>query len=255
MTSPDPYAPGTVGQPNDQITARLRQLEQTVAELMRRDLSNANVGQGGRLRALYGNGNEAFQTGKDPADGQNKTRISYSGGGLAISIGPGSAAYGSQETLVVKDLVGNTVFGTDELAGFGLSHPGINYPMGTNFEGTPSASLASGVEVPAASGGFLYYHPVLWVQCLVTTSLSWKARLRLYDQVAGAEVATSSTTPVQSGSQYFERMLQIPQAYVGRQNMLAEVRLTPQAAGSVQLWPKQCSGTTLSYYDIRPDIH
>lgn len=259
MTQPTPFAPGQVSAPNDQITARLRALEARVAELSRRDLSNANVGQGGRLRALYANGAEALQVGKDPVDGANKTRISYSSGSSAIAIGPGAAAYGGQETLVLRDLAGSMVLTTDELAGYGISNPVWAYGCTVPFAGTNSATQTLNAEVSVLEAYPTFYHPSIRAQGLITApnGLVWKYRLRLWDNVAGAEVATSSTSSGLSGSQYFDKYLLIPKAYCGAQQMTAQLMVTMTTAAGTNAWqvqPSRILGFSLAYYNLYPSL-
>lgn len=252
----NPIAPGQVSQPVTVIEQEVRELRRMVEELSRKDLSNANVGQGGRLRGLYANGAEAFQFGKDPVDGQNKARIGYSSGITAVGIGPGASAYGGQETLVIRDLAGGAVFGTDELAGFGLSHPGLAYPIGVSFEGS-GVSLTAGTEYILASGGFMFYHPALWVKGLIRAGNAdtWTMRINVTDP-SGAQVATSTITPTQTASQYFERLIALPQSAVCAQNYGLNILVKPGVTTSAILcYPQTPMGTTLSYYNARTDAH
>lgn len=256
MTSPvPPTAPGVVAAPNDMITARLQALEARVSELSRRDLSNAQVGQGGRLRAMYSNGVEALQVGKDPVDGVNKTRISYSSGITAFAIGPGAATYGSQETAVIKDLAGNVVFAMDELAGYGISHPALAYAVGVTFQGTTAATLTAGTEYAVVRGATMYYHPAMRVQGLVNTSdTNWSYRVRVLN-ADGTEAVSSSWTTGLNGPQYYDKILLLPQTAVGQQNTSIEVRLKLGATGSVDTFPMPPVGVTKSLYDLLPSIH
>jgi len=253
----NPIAPGQVSQPIDRLEQEVRELRRMVEELSRKDLSNAQVGQGGRLRAMYANGTEALQVGKDPVDGNNKFRVGYSGGTTAIGIGPGAAAYGGQETMVIRDLANNPVMGTDELAGFGLSHPGLCYPIAPVFEATPSAgqTYTAGVEQSVAVGGFMFYHPVLWFKGLIRGSVNWTLRCVVRDP-SGTVVATSSSTPTQANNQYYERMVALPQSAVCAQNYSAEIWINvATTTTSISCYPQPTVGTTLAYYNIRTDTH
>jgi hypothetical protein len=251
----NPIAPGQVSSPVTALEQEVRDLRRMVEELSRKDLSNANVGQGGRLRGMYANGQEAFQFGKDPVDGNNKARIGYSDGTPAIGIGPGGAFYGGQETLVVRDLAGSPILGTDELAGFGLSHPGLAYPIASVFEATYANGATISGEFAVAVGGFMFYHPVLWFKGLIRASVNWTLRCVVTDP-SGAIVASSSSTPTQANNQYYERMVQLPQSAVCAQNYSASVLITPAAATTtISCWPQPTMGTTLGYYNVRTDTH
>lgn len=250
----NPVAPGQVSAPITRLEQEVKELRRLVQELQRRDLSNANVGQGGRLRALYANGNEALQVGKDPVDGANKTRISYSSGTSALAIGPGSAAYGSQETLVLRDLAGVTLLTTDELAGYGISNPVLPYGCTVPFNGTSSKVQTLNAEVSVLEAYPTFYHPSIRSQGLITApnGLVWKYRLRLVDN-SGTEVATSSTTTGMSGSQYFDKFLLIPQQYCGAQQMTAQLMVTMTTASGTNAWqvqPSRVLGYSLAYYNL-----
>lgn len=250
MTTPS-TAPGSVPPPMDDTARRIRALEQRVDELSRRDLSNAQVGQGGRLRGLYGNGNEAFQFGRDPVDGENKAIISYSDGTRAIAIGPGAAAYGAQETMVMRDVDGNVMLSMDEFAGAGLSNPTTDYAFGILFEGSGAATLTGGTQYTVADAGFIMYHPALLISALVKTSASWTARVRLVDGL-GNELATSSTTPTQGGTQYVTRAVPVPVDQVGVQNVKLQLRVTPVATTTdFTVYPRFCRGISLGYYNLQ----
>lgn len=253
----NPIAPGQVSSPISALEQEVRELRRMVEELSRKDLSNANVGQGGRLRGLYSNGAEAFHFGKDPIDSQNKARIDYSSGGTAIGIGPGASEYGAQETMVIRDLAGNIVFQTDELAGAGLSNPGgAAYPFGCMFAGTGTGSaLAAGVEVVVAQGGWSFYHPAIFVAGLITTGLSsWSYRVRFLDG-NGTEVATSSSVTGNVGGQFYGKAVLVPPALISAQACLVQLMVTPGVSGSLVVWPASTQGYSLSLYNLNVGWH
>ncbi|SFO59553.1 hypothetical protein [Amycolatopsis rubida] len=229
----------------DFLRNKIRELEEKIDALTRQSKFPFSIGH---------NGIPDFEVLPDPADpsGGAKVRI-LNGNGVPVFETFYSTVYNGK-TARLNDLAGNAVWGQDEAAGYGMSHPSITYPAGVTFQGTPSATLTGGTAYTIAKGGFMFYHPVLWFKGLVTTPLNWTLRCRVLDG-SGTEAATSTSTPTQSGSQYFERMVLLPPSVVGAQNCSAEIVLTPASSGSVQLWPQPFMGTTLGYYNVRTDVH
>jgi hypothetical protein len=96
MTMPT-YLPGVVSKPQVSMEQRVVELENRLSEFMRRDLSSAGIGLGGKLRVLYGSGTQAVLIGTDPADDKPK--------------------------IVINDPAGNVLYATDTVAGWGLASP------------------------------------------------------------------------------------------------------------------------------------
>jgi hypothetical protein len=254
------YIPGAVAPSADDTAQRIKALERTVAELTRKDLSRANIGQGGRLRGLYGNGSESVLFGVDPEDGANKSQIRYSDGVPAFAVSPGLPAYGSREQLRLNDLNGVPIFITDEVAGYGISHPGLTYIMSGREELAPGAS--SGAAVTVMEGGNQVYNPVWYVV----------ARMRIGHNIAGTStvnffleiksgstvVATSSiqsepVTGVIFAIRTFIRMCAIPAEYIAR-GLSATVKAyaTTPADFGVMASCLESRGASRSFFDLNP---
>lgn len=263
MTSPG-YVPGSVPPNNGNTEQRLRDLEKRIDAITRKDLSRANIGQGGRLRGQYSNGSESILFGVDPEDGRNKAQIKYSDGNNAFSVSPGNEAFGSLEHLVMWDQSRNVFLSTDELIGYGLSNPTLALPVWGREELQPGAN--AGAAVAMAEGRNFVYNPVVHMQIRVrcahsaagTTNLSMF--LEVVDQSANV-LATSSTqtesvTGVVFSVKTFERQVVLPESAMGR---LCTIRMrvhspTPANYG-VTAYPMMCIGTSKSWYDIFPALH
>lgn len=261
MTSPT--APGSVPPPMDDTARRIRNLEARVDELTRRDLSNAQVGQGGRLRGLYSNGAEAFQFGRDPVDGENKATINYSGGTRAFGIGPGAVAYGSQEQLRINDLSGSPVLITDELAGYGLSVP--NFPMLLNgWEETDLTGATTSATAASKATGYSYaYNPALHFYIRLrlrdTTASTFNARVRA--TLPDSSIIESTDTVYSVGAnviniRFMEKIILLPPEAMGQQ-IQADVMVwnSSGANGAVQAVPQLCHGVAKSFYDGAASLH
>jgi hypothetical protein len=251
MTSPT--APGSVPPPMDDTARRIAALERRVDELTRRDLSNAQVGQGGRLRGLYSNGQEAFQFGLDPVDGVNKSLIRYSNGTRAIGVGAGAAAYGSQEQLSIFDLAGNGVLVTDEVAGYGLSHPSLSYLLGQNFAGSGGAVPAA-TETAVLEGYSILYNPAVLFRALVRTTGTWTARFVLMDG-AGVIQTSTTATATQTDNQYVNKMISVPEEAIAQLGWSLRLLVTSSAGlATVNAYPLRSVGVSQAYYLQNPGL-
>jgi len=103
------FLPGITSRPQVSLEQRIAELESRLSEFMRRDLSNAGIGVGGSLRVLYGNGAQAVLIGTDPGDSKQKVWF--------------------------QDPAGNTLYRTDDTAGFGLASPETPIPMYSSAPG------------------------------------------------------------------------------------------------------------------------
>lgn len=149
-----PVRPGHTEQPQDALSQRVAALEKLVAETARKDLSNARIGFGSNFRASLS-----------------------PGGPDVMSIKPGNPAYGARQRLALNDANGVEMYGTDELAGYGLSVPSFSLPMsGYEVLASPMPSTA-GTALPVAEGENFTYNPC------------WDVALRLRIQT-GANAAT-----------------------------------------------------------------
>jgi hypothetical protein len=113
MTMPT-YLPGVVSKPQVSMEQRIAELENRLAEFMRRDLSSAGIGLGGKLRVLYGSGAQAVLIGTDPADDKPK--------------------------VIINDPSGNVLYATDTVAGWGLASPETPIAM---YSATPGVVFTS----------------------------------------------------------------------------------------------------------------
>lgn len=252
--------PGAVSPGAQNLAERVKQLEKQLAEMQRRDLSRANIGQGGRLRGLYGNGNESVLFGVDPDDGANKATIKYSDGQGAFSVAPGLADYGGKEQLRMNDLNGKAIFITDEVAGYGISHPGLSYGIWGREELQPGNS--AGTAVTMIEGHNAVYNPVWFVVARMrlahtiagTSSVSMFLELR-----DGATVVTTSGTQVEAvtgvvfAARTFQKMVLIPAGYMS-QGLTMNLRVhTPTPADfNVTGYPLQSKGASKAFFDLNP---
>lgn len=242
-------APGSVPQPNDRLEQRIKQLENLVSELQRRDLSNATVGQGGRIRGLYKDGTQAFAYGTDPADGQNRMLMHYTTGDTAIRITPGSPLYGSNEQLVIKDLAGHRVLATDDLAGYGLVEPSLALPMSE----TVGLNFVNGVEQECALALGFVYNPVFWCDLLITnyvTMTGVSARLKITDGDTTTYSSAATLPPSTPGT--LSRMIVVPSNYINAQNVRLSWLLTSTGSGTVRTVPRRCHGISRSLFNLSP---
>jgi hypothetical protein len=181
MTLPmPPNFDGPVPDFSASLEARSKQQAAKLDEHMRKDLSNGNVSQGGRLRVLHNNGATAVTMGTDPATQQNRTALNYDSGLAALRLAPGAAVYGSKHQLTVWDIAGKIMLSTDEAAGFGLSNPGFTYGL------WGQEALSAGVPTSAGAA-------VVMAQGLAkTVSPSWYvgARIRVANGVTGFTLNT-----------------------------------------------------------------
>lgn len=256
------YRPGAVAPGVENTAQRIKQLERQLAEIQRRDLSRANIGQGGRLRGVYGNGNEAVLFGVDPDDGANKSQIRYGSGDVAFSVAPG--LYTPDEQLTMFDTNGAPLMITDELAGYGISHPSLSYNLYGREELQPGATV--GTAVIHAEGWAAMYNPVLHVATRVRIVHSTAgtdnllAFLEIRDMGQNLLVTSSTQTIPATGSVIFaatfERMCVIPASSIGRR-LIARVCAYSAAPANfaVTMYPLMSIGISQAGYDLYPTLH
>jgi hypothetical protein len=241
-------APGSVPQPNDRLEQRIKALEKLVDELQRKDLSNATVGQGGRIRGLYKDGTQAFAYGTDPADGQNRMLMHYTTGDTAIRITPGSPLYGSSEQLVIKDLANHRILGTDELAGYGIVEPIFANPM----VAIPGLNMVSGVEQKVATCKAFFYQPAYWSDLLCTNFLTMtgvSCRLSLSD---GTNTFFSSATTSAGNGSTHGRFISIPSDFINKQNVELAWLATTTGSGTMSVAATRSHGISQALFVANP---
>jgi hypothetical protein len=262
MTSPG-FLPGAVPPHTNDTGAQLRKLEKQIDTLGRKDLTRANIGQGGRLRGLYGNGNESVLFGVDPDDGANKSQIKYSDGVTAFSVAPGAPQYGSKEQMYMRDIAGRPVYATDEVAGYGLSHPTFTYGLWGREELQPGANL--GAATIMAEGIAYVYNPAWHVMVRVrlghtiagTSSINMV--LELSDQTGAvlytSQVQTEPATGVVFAIRTFERMVLVPQTHIGRRlNARVKAYAGTPSDWNVTMYPFMSTGLSKAGYDLLPAL-
>jgi hypothetical protein len=248
-----PVRPGAVQQPDTSTNDRVRRLEELVAELQRKDMNRATVGQGGTFRGYYDNGQLAFTFGEDLDDGVRKVRMNYaSNGGVAFQVGPGNPAVGEDEQFKLVDQAGRKVFATDGLAGYGLAEPALSIPLYTIY----GLSWVSGVEQVIARATPFLYNPVvvssIQARAFAGGVTAVSGRLRVTDG-NGATVVSSSTAIGANGT--VTRMVLLPESFINAQNCSVEWLFTTTGSGTLDGWPRDCHGASKSLYDGNPGAH
>lgn len=247
----DPTRPGSVPPRERELTDRIAKLEEQVRELLARDMRNATVGQGGTFRGLYDNGNLAFSFGRNKDDGIRKSTIYWpSTGREAFQVGPGNTAVGEPEQLRFRDQANNILFGTDGLAGYGFVEPLLDYTM------YPIAGLNYVASVPQAcvQAQSFFYNAALWSSLLVRnftgTITSVTLQLRLRHSNADIPAVVSSATAGVVANSTIRKIVPVPEEYISAQYTYGEWLLTANGAGTVDVYPRMCRGTSKAFYDI-----
>lgn len=241
-------APGSVPPNNDDLAKRLREVERRLDEMSRRNLDNATVGQGGRIRGLYKDGTQAFAYGTDPADGQNRMLMHYTTGDTAIRITPGSPLYGAAEQLVIKDLANHRILGTDELAGYGIVEPIFANPMVP----IPGLNMVAGVEQKVATCKAFFYQAAYWSDLLCTnfvTMTGVSCRLSLSDGTT--TFFSSATTPAGNGSTH-GRFISIPSDFINKQNVELAWLATTTGSGTMAVAATRSHGISQALFVANP---
>jgi hypothetical protein len=242
-------APGSVPRDIDNLTKQVAELNRKVDELSRKNIDRATVGQGGRIRGLYANGNEAFLFGTDTADGISKFKVNYSDGNPALRITPGSPLYGGVEQLVMFDRAQHRIMATDDLAGYGIVEPSLAIPMaeiaGLNF--------VAGVEQECAIARGFFYNPCFWSDLLITnyvTMTGVSCRLKITDGTSS--FFSSATTLSGSTPGTLSRMIIIPSDFINKQNCALSWLLTSTGSGTVRTVGMRCHGISRSLFNSAP---
>lgn len=171
MTEPL-FQPGTVSRPNSGLEHRVAELENRLAEFMRRDLSNAGMGLGSRLRVRYGSGAQAMLIGTD-VDGKPK--------------------------IVIQDPSGNVLLATDSDIGYGLASPIVSIPAYITEPNQSFTQSATFVEI--LRGRFSAQNPAVEVTYTLSASygsfapaVQGAAYWSLTDSVTGWSYSSPVTT-------------------------------------------------------------
>lgn len=248
-----PVRSGTVAQPDQGLTDRVRELERIVDELQRRDMTNATVGQGGTFRGLFDNGNKAFSFGRNKDDGIRKSTLYWpSTGREAFQIGPGNPSTNPPEAeqLRIRDQSNNIVFGTDGVAGFGFVEPLLCYACFA----IPGLSYVASVEQQCTEGQAFFYNAAIWstirVRAFTGTITSVTARLRLRHSDPDVPALTSSMSGATNANGVIRRAIALTEPYISSQFTFCDWWLTANGAGTVEVWPIQHRGISRAYYDI-----
>lgn len=249
----DTTRPGSVGPRERDNNDRIAKLEARIAELERKDMTNATVGQGGTFRGIYDNGNTAFTFGKDRADGIRKAKFYWpSTGAEAFQIGPGNQNLNPPEAeqMRFRDQSNNILFGTDGVAGYGFVEPLLDYAM------YPIAGLnyVSGVAQVACQSQSFFYNAAIWSQLLVRnftgtiTSLTLQLQLRHSD----GSIATVQSSPALTvtANSTITKMIAVPEPYISAQFTYLEWLLTANGNGTVDVFPRMNRGVSRAYYNI-----
>jgi hypothetical protein len=246
-----PVRPGTLSQPDTGVNDRIADLERVVAELQRKDMNRATIGQGGTFRGFYDNGQLAFTFGKDVDDGVRKAKHYWpSTGTEAFQIGPGNPNAGEAEQMRFKDQSGKILFGTDGVAGYGFVEPLLDYTM------YPIAGLnyVAGVPQVACQAQSFFYNAALWSQILVRnftgtiTSITLQLQLRHSNTDIPAVQSSTATSVVANST--IRKIIAVPQAYISSQFTYAEWLLTANGTGTVDVFPRMNRGVSRAFYNI-----
>lgn len=262
----NPIAPGQVSQPTTALEQEVRELRRMVEELSRKDLSNANIGQGGRLRGLYANGAEALLLGNDPTDGGNKARISYSQGGPVFQVRPTAASgVAVNEVMEVLDQSGNEIIETDPYAGYGLLHPFFNYTMcGYEELGMAGSTTQATATEVSKNIGFMYNyarHVISRFRVKNTGAATTASAFLEVQDFNGNMIVQSSLQTFSVGASVivafdFERMAPLPAQYMSSRVQTLIRAFSPGAAAiTIQAMPYMCSGIPKNWYDFYPALH
>lgn len=239
MTAPGipPVLPGTVKQPTDRLEQRVAALEKQLAEYQRKDLKNAVVGQGGIFRATL-----------------------EAGGIDVLRIGPGQALFGSKQVMRLNDMQGHPTYQHDELAGYGLSAPGMSFPMIRTATGSGLFAATSGAETTAAQAATFFYNPcqnvagtlyALTTMNGTTFSVSnYSYRISVTD---GTTTLFSSSTTV-NGAVVLNKMILLPADFINKQSVRVNLLVTP-TANDFFIFDGASYGGSKSLYDNNPTTH
>lgn len=249
----DSTRPGQVPPRERDSNDRIARLEAQVEELLKRDMSNATVGQGGTFRGLYDNGQLAFTFGKDKTDGVRKSAFYWpSTGGEAFQIGPGNPNINPPEAeqMRFRDQSGRILFGTDGVAGYGFVEPLLDYTM------YPIAGLnyVAGTPQVACQAQSFFYNAAIWSSILVRNFTGTITQVTLQLQLRHSNtdipaVQSSASAGVNANSS-IRKTIAVPAAYISSQFTYLEWLLTANGAGTVDVFPRMNRGVSRSAYNL-----
>lgn len=244
MTDPFPFPavqPGVTSPPMDSSEKRVKRLQKQQDALANRDLSNSIVGQGSTFRATV-----------------------VDGGSNVIRIGKGAAAYGSRQTMVMRDISNKVSYALDELAGYGLSHPSLTYQLtGVESQG-PALPTTVGAGALIATGSAYCYNPAWHIQARLRFANGAAAATAIvtatWRRIDGTVIGTASQT-FSIGSNVFtvptfERMMLLAAVDMGaRISVELKVHVNTGPDLSVQAFPFLSTGISMALYDLLPSLH
>jgi hypothetical protein len=211
-----PVLPGTVSKPQERLEQRVAELENRLAEFMRRDLSNSVVGQGGRFRAVYSDGTESILIGLDPFTGKQKIRINDPAGNVLIESDT-DAGWGFRRPIVfvpLNMLKPDSMLSTQNAyeqfftTDFVIDHPKINVSMGLRSIGAASCQ-ASGywtwmsnfdnvlhtlpTHVVSGANALSYFQDSFTLDAAMS---GWSCQLIFYAAMTGTVVGGNKAVPI-----------------------------------------------------------
>jgi hypothetical protein len=232
-----PVQPGTVTRPVTSLEQRVAALERQLAEYQRKDLKNAVVGQGGTFRATL-----------------------QAGGIDVLRIGPGQPEFGSKQVMRLNDMQGHPTYQHDELAGYGLSAPGLSFPMIRTATGSGFFNAIAGTETNIAQAGTFFYNPCQNVAGTIyplTTRNGATFSVSNYSYRLSATDGTTtifSTSSTVSGAFVMGKMVLLPADFINKQNVTVNLLITA-TANDFFFFDGASYGGSKSLYDINPSAH
>ena len=183
------------------------------------------------------------------ANGQpvSNLTVGTGAGQTIISTRPG---YSNNQTLTIYDLSGRPHFGTDELAGYGLSAPIYTYFMGL----IPGYTFTSGVEREIARSEPFLYNPA-WITRILIKNLVTMTSLSIRFVVTSGGVSVASSPATVTGDTFVTRIVLLPASFMNAQNVVGQWLVTPNATGTVEGYPVISAGRSKAAYDIDSTNH
>lgn len=261
-----PVAPGVVTPSLSSTEAKFAEQRRRLEAVTRRDLSNAGVGAGGRLRMYYKDGTRGVLMGTDPTDGANKVRLDYDTGVNAMSLQPGAAVYGGRTQMRLRDLAGASFVATDEVAGFGLAHPSLSYPI-ASFEPIAAGMPTTQATAAVLAQGVNYVYNPTWVVGgrirVQNGATGFTLNAFLHVVCADGTVIDSSVTSTAIATNVFQivnfdKMVLMRAADMGRQ-AVAEIRIyrtgSDATLTAATAYVPRSLGVSQAYYEANPGAH
>ncbi|MEC3974730.1 hypothetical protein [Amycolatopsis sp. H20-H5] len=183
------------------------------------------------------------------AGGANLTVNDGAGGPLLRTF----TGAGGQKTSKLYDQSGHIMWGTDEVAGYGLSEPTLSYGMSTEIAGNGNQSMGVNTENTVMVGGVQAYNPA--VLCSITIyTLITNYDFRVTAQSGATTVSTSITTGLNSTSA-ITKMLLLPATFMNAPVTLRALVTPRSASGTAWVSCSGAYGIGKGYYDLNPGLH